>query len=51
MSDKNIDLMRKLIEAKKKNAAPQGPTAKPQKNIGSSHKAFKNKKQGGLFDK
>lgn len=51
MSDKNIDLMKKIIEAKRNNTKTPSSTEKAQKTIGSSHKAFKNLKQGGAFDK
>ncbi|GIM30461.1 hypothetical protein CPJCM30710_31270 [Clostridium polyendosporum] len=51
MSDKNIEMMKKLIEAKKKKGLQQGSTARPQKSIGQSKKGVKNNKSGGLFDK
>jgi hypothetical protein len=51
MSDKNIEMMKKLIEAKKQNASKQGSTLRADKSIGSSRKGVKNKKQGGQFDK
>ncbi len=51
MSDKNIELMKKIIEAKKNSTQSASSTDKPQKTIGSTHKAFKNLKQGGVFDK
>lgn len=49
--DKNIEMMKKLIEEKKKKSAGQGLSKRPQKSIGKSHKAFKNVKNGGVFDK
>jgi hypothetical protein len=49
MSDKNIEMMKKLIESKKQNSK-QGSTLRPDKNIGSKRKGVKNNKQGGLFD-
>ena len=51
MPDKNIELMKKIIEAKKNSSRTPNSTDKPQKIIGSTHKAFKNLKQGGIFDK
>jgi hypothetical protein len=52
MSDKNIEIMKKLIEEKKRKSSQQGANQKPEKNIGSSSKGFyKNTKQGGQFDK
>ena len=50
MSDKNIEMMKKLIEEKKKKGSGQGNTLRPDKSIGSSKKAVRNKKTGGLFD-
>lgn len=51
MSDKNIEIMKKIIEDKKKKSSEQGSISKPDKVIGGSRKAFHNRKQGGLFDK
>lgn len=52
MSDKNIEMMKKLIEAKKKKSAEQGSVLRPDKSIGSGRTGFtKNTKQGGQFDK
>lgn len=51
MSDKNIEMMKKLIEEKKKKGNKNGETLRPDKNIGGTRKAFKSGKQGGLFDK
>jgi len=51
MSDKNIDLMKKIIAAKKANTQAPSSNKKAQKTIGSSQKAFKKVQQGGLFDK
>lgn len=51
MSDKNIEMMRKIIEQKKKKSSEQGSILRPEKNIGGTRKARRNKKQGGLFDK
>lgn len=50
MSDKNIEMMKKIIEAKKNKSSQQG-TLRPEKNIGGSRKAVKSNKHGGLFDK
>ncbi|KZL92215.1 hypothetical protein [Clostridium magnum] len=51
MSDKNIEMMKKLIEEKKKKSSQQGSILRPQKNIGSGTSKVKtSKKTGGLFD-
>ncbi|PKM52445.1 MAG: hypothetical protein CVV02_01445 [Firmicutes bacterium HGW-Firmicutes-7] len=51
MSDKNIEMMKKLIEEKKKASMSSDTNVRPDKSIGKSHKAFKNKKTGGALDK
>lgn len=51
MSDKNIEIMKKIIEAKKKRSSEQKCSLRGKKNIGSTRKANINKKTGGLFDK
>lgn len=49
--DKNIEMMKKLIEEKKLKSSQQSSQLRPNKKIGSSKKAFRNNKTGGLFDK
>ncbi|KAJ49038.1 hypothetical protein BD780_003310 [Clostridium tetanomorphum] len=51
MSDKNIEMMKKLIEAKKQKANKKGNFLKADKSIGGARKANISKKTGGLFDK
>lgn len=51
MSDKNIEMMKKLIEEKKKKGFSKNSNLRPDKNIGGSRKAIKSGKTGGLFDK
>lgn len=51
MSDKNIEMMKKLIESKKNKGKVNGGTLQPAKTIGAAHKAFRNTKQGGVTDK
>lgn len=52
MADKNIEMMKKIIEAKKKKSAEQSGSGRAEKNIGSARKGSRsNKKTGGLFDK
>jgi hypothetical protein len=51
MSDKNIELMKKIIEEKQKESSKQGSNKRANKSIGSSKKAFKKNKKGGVFDK
>lgn len=51
MSDKNIEMMKKIIEEKKKKGAEKGTVLRPDKSIGSSRRGHSNTKQGGVFDK
>lgn len=51
MSDKSIELMKKLIEEKKNKGVDKGVNNRPHKVIGSVQKAYHNAKQGGVFDK
>jgi hypothetical protein len=52
MSDKNIEMMKKLIEEKNKKGATKGGGLRAHKSIGVSSKGGRgNKKTGGLFDK
>jgi len=50
MSDKNIEMMKKFLEEKKKKATADG-TARPSKKIGSTQKGFSSKKTGGALNK
>lgn len=52
MSNKNLEIMKKLIEEKKKKSSSQNGTQRPQKAIGGANKGFtKGGNGGGLFDK
>lgn len=54
MTDKNMEMMRKLIEAKKQKSAQQGGLGGGQrydKKLGGKGTAVKKYKKGGLFDK
>lgn len=51
MSDKNIEMMKKLIEEKKKKGMQQNSTLRPERSIGEFRKGGARKKQGGMFDK
>lgn len=52
MSDKNIEMMKKLIEEKNKKGAAKGGSLRPEKSIGSFRKGSRgNKKTGGVLDK
>lgn len=52
MDNKNMEMMKKLIEEKKNKSAQQGLNKRPNKNMGGrASKGFSNKKQGGMFDK
>lgn len=50
MSNKNMEMMKKIIDEKKKKGSQKGNTLRPQKKIGNSKKAIRNNKTGGLFD-
>ncbi|MCI6275681.1 MAG: hypothetical protein MR639_02870 [Clostridium sp.] len=49
--DKNIEMMKKLIEEKKKKGQNTKNSKKAQKSIGSASKGKRNGNGGGLFDK
>ena len=49
--DKNIELMKKIIEEKKKKSAQQGSGMKPTQKIGQTRGGIKTYKKGGMFDK
>lgn len=50
MSEKSIEMMKKLIQEKSNKANPQ--VLRPNKNIGGdARKGISNKKTGGFFDK
>ena len=51
MTNKNIEMMKKIIEDKKKKSAEQGVISRTSLNITDSRKPFKKNKKGGLFDK
>jgi len=51
MSDKNIEMMKKIIEEKKNKGATNGGSLRPESTIGHHRKAIRNKKQGGVTDK
>ena len=51
MSQKNVEAMKKIIEAKKQKSAEQGSGKRPPSVIGSSKSAIKKFQKGGLFDK
>lgn len=54
MSDKNIEMMKKIIEEKKKKSSEQGMITRDNMNfvgLRSSHKSTKRSKRGGLADK
>ena len=51
MSDKQIEMMKKLIEEKKKKGSKQNYNTKADTSIIENTKAKKMKKSGGLFDK
>lgn len=49
--DKNIELMKKIIEDKKKKSAQQGGPNKAAAKLGQARGGIKSHKKGGLFDK
>lgn len=51
MTNKNIDLMKKLIEAKKQKSSQQSGSTMHEKSIGEKRSAIKKIKKSGLFDK
>ncbi|WP_171011374.1 hypothetical protein [Haloimpatiens lingqiaonensis] len=51
IENKNIEMMKKLIEEKKRKASQGGNSLRPERSIGGTRKAIRNKKTGGLFDK
>ena len=51
MSDKSIELMKKLIQEKKNKGVDKGGNNRPNKVIGNKQKGYNNTKQGGVFDK
>lgn len=51
MSEKNIELMKKILEEKNKKSSQHCSLGRPSKSIGKSQKAFRNTKKGGFFDK
>lgn len=51
MSNKNIEMMKKIIEEKKKKSAEQGVIPRADMNITEIRKSFRKSKRGGLFDK
>ncbi|MGG7163334.1 hypothetical protein [Clostridium ihumii] len=51
MSNKNLEMMKKIIEDKKKASANQNSKGRPQKSIGGAQKARISTKNGGVFDK
>lgn len=52
MTDKNIEMMKKIIEEKKMKGSKSNLVQRPEKNTGHTRKAIRSgKKSGGLFDK
>ncbi|MDF2531354.1 MAG: hypothetical protein K0Q65_935 [Clostridia bacterium] len=51
MQDKQIEMMKKLIEEKKKKSSKQNYSTKVNINIVENTKSIKRTKKGGLFDK
>ncbi len=52
MSDKNIEMMKKIIEEKKKKGSNHVEDLRAERSIGSYRKGSRgSKKTGGLFDK
>ncbi len=51
MENKNIEMMKKLIEEKKRKSSEKNPIPRPNSRIGETRKAIKTGKTGGLFDK
>jgi hypothetical protein len=51
MSNNNIEQMKKIIEEKKKTNLQVHAVEAPKKTIGTSQKAIKKFRKGGVFDK
>jgi hypothetical protein len=51
MSNKNIEMMKKIIEEKKKKSSEQGGIPRANMDITEIRNSFKKNKKGGLFDK
>ncbi|MDW7673213.1 MAG: hypothetical protein SCK28_01630 [Bacillota bacterium] len=51
MTDKNKEMMKKLVEAKKQKSAAQKSNLRGQETLGSRREGVKNFRKGGLFDK
>ncbi len=51
MSDKNIEIMKQIIEEKKKKSSMQKSLKRAEKKKGTPRKGFNNTKSGGVFDK
>jgi len=51
MSEKNLDMLKKIIEAKKEKSAQQGIGKRAPDMLGNSRTAPKKHRKGGLFDK
>lgn len=49
--NKNIEIMKKLIEAKKNKCNNSNKGVKPQKSIGKASKGIRTGNGSGLFDK
>jgi len=51
LEDKQIEMMKKLIEEKKKKGLKQSYNTQASSNIVENTKSVKRSKKGGLFDK
>lgn len=51
MSEKDLEKMKQLLEAKKAKAKANESVPHAQKKVGSTHTAFVNKKTGGSVNK
>lgn len=51
MENKNMDMMKKLIEEKKSKGLKGAMNQRANKNMGKQSKGFNNTKNGGVFDK
>lgn len=51
MENKNVDMMKKLIEEKKNKGLKGSINQRANTNTAKQSKGFKNTKHGGVFDK
>lgn len=51
VTDKNKEMMLRMLEEKKQKSASQGLDKRAPANVGGARKGIKRHRKGGLFDK